>query len=116
MSTRQRQGNAFDRYQKATERTAGKFEDPKQELVAWSMGIGGEAGEYVDGIKKHVFHDHELDKEAQAKELGDLLFYISRSAASLGYTLSQVASMNIEKLQKRYPDGFDPEKSKNREQ
>lgn len=106
--------NALDKYQALTRRTAGEFDNKKMELVAWSMGIGGEAGEYVDGIKKHVFHGHALDEEAQAKELGDILFYVARSAEALGYPLSKVATMNIEKLEKRYPDGFSEERSKNR--
>lgn len=104
----------FNEYQKATERTAGKFHNLEEELVAWSMGIAGEAGEYVDGIKKYVFHGHQLDQIAQAHELGDLLFYIARSAAALGFTLSDVAAANLEKLHKRYPEGFSTEASKNR--
>lgn len=117
MSTNQQKpGNAFDRYQEATKRTAGSFENQKMELVAWSMGIGGESGEFVDAIKKHAFHGHELNKEAAAKELGDLMFYIAQAAKALGYPLSKIATMNIEKLQKRYPNGFDPERSKNREE
>lgn len=107
--------NALDRYQEATARTAGTFESKRDELIAWSMGISGESGEYVDGLKKHLWHQHPLDREAQAKELGDLMFYIARSAAALGYKLSDICAMNIKKLQERYPDGFDPQKSINRE-
>lgn len=110
------QSNALDRYQEATARTAGTFEDEKMELIAWSMGIGGESGEYVDIIKKHVFHGHTLNVTDAAKELGDILFYVARSAAALGYKLSDVAAMNINKLAKRYPDGFDEQKSINREE
>lgn len=104
----------FNEYQIATERTAGTFDDKTTELVAWSMGISGEAGEYTDGIKKHAFHGHELDRESQAKELGDIMFYVARSAAALGYDLEDIAGMNIEKLKKRYPNGFSEEASINR--
>lgn len=106
----------FNEYQEATNRTAGQFDDKKTALIAWSMGISGESGEYTDGIKKHVFHGHELDTEGQAKELGDILFYVAQSAKELGYTLSEIAAMNIAKLQKRYPDGFSEGKSRNREE
>lgn len=108
--------NALNRYQKETERTAGKFENNKLELIAWAMGIGGESGEYIDGLKKHLFHGHNLNIESQAKELGDILFYIARSAAALNYSLAEIAEMNIDKLKRRYPDGFDEQKSINRDE
>lgn len=41
-----------------------------------------------------------------AKELGDVLYYLARAAASLGLTLSQVAQANVDKLRTRYPVGF----------
>ncbi|WP_085523872.1 nucleoside triphosphate pyrophosphohydrolase family protein [Tuberibacillus sp. Marseille-P3662] len=106
-------------YQKATERTAGKFDDLQTELVAWAMGIGGESGEVVDAIKKIAFHGHYIGSdEARLKivyELGDLLFYITRMADALGYDLDEVTDLNIKKLEKRYPNGFDPERSRNRD-
>ncbi|WEG14136.1 nucleoside triphosphate pyrophosphohydrolase family protein [Pullulanibacillus sp. KACC 23026] len=101
-------------YQKMTERTAGAFSNKKEELVAWSMGIGGEAGEVVDGVKKVMFHGHELDPQKLMLELGDVMFYVARMANALGYTLEQVATANIEKLMKRYPNGFSTEASINR--
>lgn len=38
----------------------------------------------------------------------------ARLAWAIGYKLEDIARMNIEKLQQRYPDGFDPEISKGR--
>jgi NTP pyrophosphatase (non-canonical NTP hydrolase) len=105
----------FNEYQDLTTRTAGTFEDKQTELVAWAMGIGGESGEVVDIIKKHVFHGHELESLKTIYELGDLLFYIARMANALGCTLEDVAEFNIEKLEKRYPEGFSTERSVNRE-
>ena len=34
------------------------------------------------------------------------MWYVSVLADSLGFKMSEIASMNIEKLLKRYPNGF----------
>jgi NTP pyrophosphatase (non-canonical NTP hydrolase) len=47
-------------------------------------------------------------------ELGDVLWYVSEIASCLGVTLEHVAEVNVEKLRKRYPNGFDPLRSMNR--
>lgn len=44
-----------------------------------------------------------------------ILDTVRRIASRLGHTLSDVMECNIKKLQARYPDGFDPEKSIHRE-
>lgn len=77
------------------------------------FGLCSESGE-VAGILQKVFQGHDFDKEHFKKELGDCLWMIAEACASVGATLSEIASMNIQKLRERYPDGFDLEKSKNR--
>lgn len=79
------------------------------------FGLCSESGE-VAGILQKVFQGHDFDKEHFKKELGDCLWMIAEACASVGATLSEIASMNIQKLRERYPDGFDPEKSKNRKE
>ena len=79
------------------------------------MGLNGEAGEAIDILKKFLFQGHDLDTQHLAKELGDVAWYLAVSADALGYSLEDIFKMNIEKLRARYPDGFDPELSKNRE-
>jgi NTP pyrophosphatase (non-canonical NTP hydrolase) len=83
-------------------------------IVNGLMGLNGEAGEAIDILKKHLFHEHELDKEHIAKELGDVAWYVAISADALGYDLETILQMNIDKLIKRYPDGFDAKRSLNR--
>ena len=80
------------------------------------MGLCGESGEAVDLVKKHLFQGHALDKEKFVKELGDIAWYLAEAAAAVGVALDDVLEMNIDKLKKRYPDGFDSEKSINREE
>lgn len=84
------------------------------DVAVLSLGITGEAGEVADLIKKHVGHDHDLDRNKVKKELGDVLWYVAVLANSLGISLQEVAQGNIDKLAARYPNGFNVEQSKNR--
>jgi len=75
------------------------------------MGLCGEAGEAIDIVKKWHAQGHPLDKERLVKELGDVAWYLAEAATALDVKLEDVLSANIEKLKKRYPDGFETEKS-----
>ena len=99
-------------YQGFAQRTANPA-DPIR-LATAGLGVAGEAGELAGAIKKHLSHGHELDKEHIREEIGDVLWYLAEIAAALDMTLEEVALANIAKLKRRYPDGFDPERSKNR--
>lgn len=102
-------------YQRAALRTAQMDRLSNEEvLLNGVMGLNGEAGEVIDLVKKARFQGHELDTEKLMKELGDIAWYLAITAISIGYSLSDVFDANIEKLQKRYPDGFDKARSMNR--
>ena len=79
------------------------------------LGLCGETGEIADHIKKHQFQDHELDKQHLIEELGDVCWYIAILAHGLGTDLETVMKGNVNKLMKRYPQGFSSERSLNRE-
>ena len=82
-----------------------------------AIGMCGEAGEVSELIKKYAYHEHEIDTEHLALELGDVLWYVTYMAHLFGYSLGDIMVMNQEKLAKRYPDGkFDAERSKNRKE
>lgn len=87
--------------------------DPK--MVMPALGLCGEAGEYADIVKKHLYHGHALDRDKAIKELGDVLWYVAVAARSLGSSLEYVAEVNVAKLRARYPGGFSPLRSINRE-
>lgn len=59
---------------------------------------------------------HVLDREHMALELGDVAWYLALAADALGYDLETILRMNIEKLQKRYPNGFEKGRSISREE
>lgn len=71
-----------------------------QEFSYLSLGLGGETGEVLEKVKKKI-RDGRFDKQEVAKELGDVLWYLSRLSNACGYCLSEIASMNIEKLSSR---------------
>lgn len=98
-------------YQKEALRTAGEAD-----LVNGVLGLCGESGECADIVKKYLFQGHDLDVEHLAKELGDVAWYLAVTAYAIGYDLETVLRLNVRKLRKRYPDGFDPEKSQNRKE
>ena len=77
----------------------------KIDLIHAVMGITGEAGELLDGIKKHVIYDKELDLTNIVEELGNMEFYMEQMRQQLGITREQTLNANIIKLKKRY-DGL----------
>ena len=87
----------------------------KDVLINGVMGLCAQSGEVIDLVKKHLAQGHSLDKEKLAKELGDVAWYLAETAYAIGYPLEEILRMNIDKLKARYPDGFAPEKSMNRE-
>lgn len=104
----------LNEYQQFAGNTANRNLDEKLNVAVLALGLTGEAGEVADHIKKHVGHDHELDKDKVLKELGDSLWYVAVLSNALGFTLQEVAQHNVDKLTKRYPAGFSVEASKNR--
>ena len=79
----------------------------KDVLINSVMGLCGESGEAIDIVKKWLAQGHQLDKEHLAKELGDIAWYLAEAATALDLNLEDILEANIEKLKKRYPEGFD---------
>lgn len=109
-----KQGLTANDYQRQAMTTLNPALSRKDILINGVMGLCGESGEAIDLVKKHLHQGHELDKEKLAKELGDIAWYLAETAWALDIPLEQILRENLEKLQKRYPDGFDPERSLNR--
>lgn len=103
-------------YQAAAMRTAGKYKSKLDMLRNAVYGLNGESGEIIDLLKKHEFQGHELSYNMLAEELGDVLWYAALMCEAIGVPLADIMRMNIEKLQRRYPEGFSAERSVNREE
>ncbi|MBQ9071349.1 MAG: nucleoside triphosphate pyrophosphohydrolase family protein [Clostridia bacterium] len=96
----------INEYQKLAMTTLNPALSEKDVLINGVMGLCGESGEAIDIVKKWLAQGHELDREHLIKELGDIAWYIAEIAHVLGVPLEEVLEKNIEKLKKRYPDGF----------
>ena len=79
-------------------------------LLTAVIGLQSETGEFAEIVKKCVFQGKNLDEQVKfhlKRELGDIIWYWSQGVMSLGYTPSEVIQENINKLEKRYPNGFE---------
>ncbi len=98
----------FIEYQNEAKRTMGNPDSHGESLLAvFALGVGGEAGEVCDIIKKHIGHGrHMHEGNKLAKEIGDVLWYLAAVCEETGLTLAGCAEMNVQKLRERFPDGF----------
>ena len=103
-------------YTEEIRRTYAGSENPREKLTLSALGLTGEAGEVADHVKKAFFHGHDLDREHLAKELGDILWYVGLACDAIGLSLQEIMHLNVEKLHTRYPNGFEVERSRHREQ
>ena len=103
-----------DEYQKKAMATLNPDLSKRDVLLNGVMGLCGEAGECIDLVKKHLHQGHALDKAKLCKELGDVAWYLAETAYALDLSLEDVLRGNLDKLKKRYPQGFSAEKSINR--
>lgn len=82
-------------------------------MVLWNVtGLAGEVGEVCDIVKKVIFHRHDTSKltdSAMRKELGDVCWYLAALCSHLDMDLGDIMAENIEKLKKRFPDGYKQE-------
>ena len=70
------------------------------------MGLAGETGETVDIFKKHIYQGKDLDINDVIEEIGDILWYIANLCNVNKITMKECMESNVEKLRKRYPNGF----------
>ena len=70
------------------------------------MGMSSEVGETTDAVKRHLMYNQELDIDNLKEECGDILWYMNLMLTEIGSSFEEVMKLNIEKLSKRYPQGF----------
>ena len=109
---------SFDQYQDYVNRVASGYELKDLEKIGTKAishelgytitGVAGEAGEALEKFKKawrevgidsiYPYLSEPKRRHAMALELGDTLYYAARAANLLGYKLSEIAEMHVEKL------------------
>lgn len=96
----------FDEFQTFAESTwFGPKDEGDKFLAIPALGVAGEAGEVAEKIKKLLRGDDNIQPWEIAAELGDVLFYIAVLANRLGWNLSEVAAMEVEKINGRISRG-----------
>lgn len=89
------------------------------QLLTASIGMQAESGEFSEVIKKIIFQGKEFNEAERfhlMRELGDVLWYWVQGCTALGYTPQQVMEENINKLESRYPNGFEAARSEVRKE
>jgi len=94
---------SFNKYQLNAHETA--IYPEENALPYLSLGLAAEAGEVADKVAKYYRGDKDLDLDELAKELGDVLWFVSELAFVTGYPLAQIALQNLSKLNGRSARG-----------
>jgi len=95
------------------------FGVPPERLITSAMGLSAESGEFTEIVKKCLFQGKPMDEQTiwhAKRELGDICWYLVQACIALDTNLEEVIYMNTDKLESRYPDGFDSFRSENREE
>jgi NTP pyrophosphatase (non-canonical NTP hydrolase) len=93
---------SLGQYQSAAAKTAMYKHNHK--ILYPALGLAGEAGEVANKVKK-MLRDDNLDKNAIASEIGDVLWYAAMLSKDLNIELHDVAMKNLEKLYDRKERG-----------
>ena len=108
---------------KALEKSLEEIEDKSPiesaRLLTAALGLGSESGEFVEIVKKMFLQGKPPSEDNifhMKRELGDVLWYWCQGCIALGFTPQEVMRENINKLEKRYPNGFEVIRSEVREE
>ena len=103
----------FDEYQKLAYRTVSHKDNVAAMEYHALHGLSGEVGE-LHSLYQKVYQGHHFDVEHAKKECGDIFWFLAEYCTAMGWSMSEVAETNINKLKARFPDGFSAERSLNR--
>ena len=88
-----------------------------ERMLSAALGLSAESGEFTEIVKKVVFQGKPMDdhtKYHMQRELGDVMWYVAQACIALDTDFDEIISMNISKLEDRYPNGFEVTRSQNR--
>lgn len=92
----------FKEYQQKAYTSIGNHDNEKDRMANWTQGLSGEVGEVNELVKHHYYGAERISTEKLAKELGDVLWYLSAIATHFNLDLDSCAQLNIAKLQHRH--------------
>ena len=88
-------------------------------LLTAALGLGSETGEFVEIVKKMVLQGKPASDDNifhMKRELGDIMWYWTTACASLGLDPFEVISENQKKLEARYGEKFEINRSEVRKE
>lgn len=103
----------FNEYQELARRTQNPALTIAQKEAHALHGMASEVGE-IHAIYQKVFQGHDMNYQKVIDEMSDLMWFIAELADTIGVDLDSVAQFNVDKLRKRYPEGFDADRSLHR--
>jgi len=104
----------FKEYQEKSYKNIQPHQDQKDEVLNWAVGLTEEVGEVMNKVKHQCWGNETVNKQELAKELGDVLWYLSAFCKANKLDLETIAELNYQKLEFRFGDSFTEEKSKAR--
>ena len=88
-------------------------------LLTAALGLGSESGEFVEIVKKMILQGKPASEENifhMKRELGDIIWHWTTACAALGLNPYEVISENQKKLEARYGEKFEVERSEVRKE
>lgn len=90
------------------------FEIPEGTLFAREVALPSLTGNICDYVKKVYFQGHQLSQRSMFETLSYFQNFILAICSARGFKIEEIWKLNIDKLKKRYPDGFKVQDSVNR--
>lgn len=89
-------------------------DNPRERILLGALGLGGESGEVIDLVKKHIMHGkRELDiRDDLLYEMGDVLWYFTLLMVMYNFDLNEIIEANIKKLTARDDSHYQPDTDK----
>ena len=88
-------------------------------LLTAALGLGSESGEFVEIVKKMILQGKPASEENifhMKRELGDIIRYWTTACAALGLDPYEVIGENQKKLEARYGEKFEVQRSEVRKE
>ena len=103
----------FTQYQDLARRTQNPDLNRQARRNHALFGIAAEVGE-IHSLYQKVYQGHTFDVGNLMKECGDVLWFLAELCDAEGLNMDDVAVMNIDKLKRRFPEGFSSARSLHR--
>lgn len=100
-------------YQRLSRRTQSEnlsIEDKRRHAL---FGLSAEVGEILS-LFQHEYQGKPVQKESVLDECSDLCWFLCELLDTYNIDFSEVLEYNVAKLLKRYPEGFNAERSEKR--